>query len=60
MDIRFIFLNLGCFVISWGRTRFDKSGILLTRCLNDKSVLIGKSVKTTVSRDENPEFIEGN
>ena len=60
MDNRLIFLYFGCFVISWGRTRFDILGVLLIWRSSDKPVSIGKSVETTVNRDENPELVEGN
>lgn len=56
MDNRLIFLYFGCFVISWGRTRFDKPGVLLIWRSSDKPVSIGKSVEMTVNRDEKVEI----
>ena len=52
MDNRLIFLYLNCFVISWGETEFDMSGVIMIRRLNYESVTIGKSVVMTVNSDE--------
>ena len=60
MDIRLIFLNLSCFVISWGVTKFDKSSVLMIWRLSCELVPVRKSVGMKASNDENPEFIEGN
>ena len=52
MDNRLIFLYLVTIVISWGVTTFDQIGVEMTPRLSRKTVLIGKSVRATLSGDE--------
>jgi hypothetical protein len=45
MDYRLIFLSLGNIVISWGGVPLANPGMALKMpCLNNKTVVIGKSV----------------
>ena len=56
MDNRLIFLYLLIIVISWGGTGHDKLSVLLIWRLKDKSVLVGKSARMTVSLDGDSAF----
>jgi len=60
MDNRLIFLYLGYFVISWGETKSDKPGAVVTMRLSGKSVPTSKSIGATASRDENWSIFDRN
>ena len=51
MGNRLIFLYWLIIITSWGKTGHDKLSVLMIQRPKSKSVLVGKSAKTTVSFD---------